>query len=248
MENEGISRWRRVGDALVHEISQGLLTPGEKLPAEVDLADRFGVARQTIRRAISHLQNEGLLRVEHGRGTFVTDRVLEYRLSARKFFEQSLFESQRMPSRELISKDVIPATEAIAGYLAIDKDEEVLLVVTIGRADGTPVAIARNYFPVSRLPKIEKSFSPNKLSVSDALRACGVASSRRHSMRLRARAATREEARLLGVEPSEYLFETNVIICDLKDVSVLYSITSYSSSRVEFVLDSDVFKKLGRRK
>src|SRR5262245_16972036 len=93
VKDAGISRWRLIGDAIVRDIDQGVLTTDDKLPAEVDLASRYGVARQTVRRAISHLQAEGLLRVEHGRGTFVTDKVFEYRIHARKTFEENLAEN-----------------------------------------------------------------------------------------------------------------------------------------------------------
>lgn len=243
-QEDGISRWRQVGDALIHEISQGLVAPGEKLPAEVDLASRFGVARQTIRRAILHLQGEGLLRSEHGRGTFVTEGVLRYRLSARKYFEQSILETQRTPSRRLISKVALPATAAVAHELSLPEGEAVLLMITQGLADDAPVTVAHNYFALSRLPGIADHFSPERLSVSQALAEAGIAESRRQSMRLKARPATEEESRLLAIARSEYVMETISIIADTNETPLLYSITSYASSKVEFVIDKELFRKL----
>ena len=54
------------------EIERGELT--DRLPGELELADQYGVSRDTIRRAIQELAGEGLLVVLHGRGTFVADR------------------------------------------------------------------------------------------------------------------------------------------------------------------------------
>ncbi|HUO00134.1 MAG TPA: GntR family transcriptional regulator, partial [Bradyrhizobium sp.] len=64
MNASGISLWRQVGETLLQEIDQGVLSPGERLPTDADLAARFQVNRHTVRRALAHLQNEGLLRVE----------------------------------------------------------------------------------------------------------------------------------------------------------------------------------------
>lgn len=47
------------------------LAPGDKLESEQTLADRYGVARNTMRKAIAQLREEGILASRHGRGTFV---------------------------------------------------------------------------------------------------------------------------------------------------------------------------------
>lgn len=64
--------WQQVADDLRAEIERGELT--DRLPGELELAEQYGVSRDTIRRAIQELASEGLLVVLHGRGTFVADR------------------------------------------------------------------------------------------------------------------------------------------------------------------------------
>ncbi len=51
------------------------LQPGEKLPNEVELSQRLGVSRTTLREAIRTLADRGVLEVHRGRGTFVSRRV-----------------------------------------------------------------------------------------------------------------------------------------------------------------------------
>ena len=46
--------------------------PGNKIPSENELADRFSVSRLTVRQAISQLTQEGFLNSRRGEGTFVT--------------------------------------------------------------------------------------------------------------------------------------------------------------------------------
>src|ERR1700704_5721281 len=54
-------------------ILKGQLKPGDQLPAERDLAQRFGVSRTAVREAVKTLQEKGLVEAYSGRGTFVTN-------------------------------------------------------------------------------------------------------------------------------------------------------------------------------
>ena len=66
--------WAQVADDIRADITAGRLRPGEKLPSEIDLAERYGVARMTVRRAIADMVEHGELVVLRGRGTFVAER------------------------------------------------------------------------------------------------------------------------------------------------------------------------------
>jgi GntR family transcriptional regulator, arabinose operon transcriptional repressor len=57
---------------LLGEVSAGRLKPGAVLPPEIELAKTFGVSRQTVRRALAEMDEEGIIRREQGRGTFVS--------------------------------------------------------------------------------------------------------------------------------------------------------------------------------
>lgn len=54
-------------------ILRGILRPGERLPAERDLADRMGVSRPSLREAIGNLSEKGLLETRAGAGIYVAD-------------------------------------------------------------------------------------------------------------------------------------------------------------------------------
>jgi GntR family transcriptional regulator len=63
--------WAQVAGDIRADIDKRRLRSGEKLPAEVELAAQYGVARMTVRRAITELVSEGYLVVLRGRGTYV---------------------------------------------------------------------------------------------------------------------------------------------------------------------------------
>lgn len=59
--------YRQIAAALREAIRRGKLGPGDKLPSESELVERYGVARMTVRQAIQALKAEGLVVSEHGR-------------------------------------------------------------------------------------------------------------------------------------------------------------------------------------
>lgn len=64
-------RYKEIYRALMRDIAEGVFSGGEKLPTEQALAERFGVTRQTLLKALNIMKLEGTLRSEQGRGTFV---------------------------------------------------------------------------------------------------------------------------------------------------------------------------------
>lgn len=67
----------KISAAVVDQIEllvlRGILRPGERLPAERELAERMGVSRPSLRDAIAELQERGLLQSRPGAGVFVAD-------------------------------------------------------------------------------------------------------------------------------------------------------------------------------
>lgn len=246
MSNEGISRWRLVGDALIQEIDQGVLGPGDRLPAELDLAERFGVARQTVRRALSHLRSEGLIDVQLGRGTFVSEKVFEYRIGARKSFEENLLDSAMSPSRRLLELGRVEATGGVAGNLEIGAGDPVLLALTLNLADEVPVVLGRVYFALARHPGVEAPLraafeAQRSFSLADLLAEAGVGPLRRSFIRLKSRLPLAEETARLALPAGETIVETSSVTVDGAGKRVYHSVMAYRGSRVEFYIGAEAF-------
>jgi GntR family transcriptional regulator, transcriptional repressor for pyruvate dehydrogenase complex len=65
--------YEQIVQQVEESILKGQLKPGDQLPAERDLAQRFGVSRTAVREAVKALREKGLVEAYSGRGTFVTD-------------------------------------------------------------------------------------------------------------------------------------------------------------------------------
>ncbi|MBN1675024.1 MAG: FadR family transcriptional regulator [Kiritimatiellae bacterium] len=70
---------RNVSDVVLDQIKNNILSgewmPGTRIPPEVELVEMLGVSRISVREAIHRLVGMGVLRVDHGRGTFVSDNM-----------------------------------------------------------------------------------------------------------------------------------------------------------------------------
>src|SRR5438067_2533071 len=57
-------------------VRAGVYSPGQRLPAEIDLARELGVSRGTVRHALRVLLNDGVIQTVAGRGSFVPDMIM----------------------------------------------------------------------------------------------------------------------------------------------------------------------------
>jgi GntR family phosphonate transport system transcriptional regulator len=244
MNRDGTSIWRQISRTLSEEIDEGVLSPGQRLPASADLAARFGVNRHTVLRAISHLQDEGLVRTERGGGIYV-ERAIPYRMGARTRLEENLIQLNRVPSRTILSVIDMPAPTPVAAALELAPGDDVVLVTLLGAADGIPISYNRNYFPAARIGGIGDAFraaakDPHAdLATKTVLASLGVRDFRRKSVRIRARDAGQDELRHLRIPASETVFEVDVTNVDETGSPVTYGSTAFPITRVEFVLELD---------
>ncbi len=76
-ENKNVAKYQKVIDWITENIDSGVLKPGEKIPSENELCNRFDLSRQTIRHAIAKMTEDGLLESRRGSGTYVADQRAE---------------------------------------------------------------------------------------------------------------------------------------------------------------------------
>lgn len=86
------------------DIASGKLKKGEKIPAEPELMEHYGVGRSTIREAIKTLSISGILKVQQGSGTFVISKIKDETLSQR--LKRADFEEINTV-RSLLEKEIV---------------------------------------------------------------------------------------------------------------------------------------------
>lgn len=86
----GTALYRQVADDLLARVRRSELVPGQRLAPEAQLARQYGVNRLTVRRALEELARGGVVRTEHGVGSFVAAPTVRHRIDDG---EASLWES-----------------------------------------------------------------------------------------------------------------------------------------------------------
>jgi len=136
-------------------IKDGVYQPGERLPAEVDLAAQLGISRPTLREALLHLEQENVIVRKHGVGTFVANGYGRRLESGLEHLESvlTLAAQQGMTTHvHRLSVEQIPAGEELAERLEIATDTLITRVQRTISIKHRPSAYLVDYSPVSILP------------------------------------------------------------------------------------------------
>jgi GntR family transcriptional regulator len=124
--------------------------PAGKIPGEFELADQYGVARVTIRAALSSLEAQGLIDIRHGSGAYIADFGDSVRagLQELRSMTQTIREMGHVPGMDTRSAIVRKATTTEAKDLQISPDENVLYVERSITSDGEVVAFSYDTFNI----------------------------------------------------------------------------------------------------
>ena len=133
-------------------ISSGEYPVGMCLPSEREYCEEYGISRMTVRQAISDLVNEGFLRRERGKGTYVSQPKIEQGLQMLTSFTEDMKRRNMHPGTRLIHMITCPATGRVARQLGIQDGESVFEIKRLRLADDEPMAIETAYVPISNLP------------------------------------------------------------------------------------------------
>lgn len=234
---DGVALWRQIEQAITQDITGGRFQPGDRLPTEKQLAERFRVNRHTLRRAMEALEAHGLVRVEQGRGSFVQEHVLDYALSARTRFSEIVSAQNRIPAGRLLDSAILPASEDVALGLGIAQDTPCIMLRMLGAADGRPITYGNNYFPAARFPNAAAIYGQTG-SVTEMLRAHGVTDYRRKLTRITARMPSEEEAAMLAQPRNRPILLVEAVDADVDGVPVRYGYVRFASERVQLVFDA----------
>ncbi|MEA3468722.1 MAG: phosphonate metabolism transcriptional regulator PhnF, partial [Thermodesulfobacteriota bacterium] len=154
--------YRQVCTILETEIKKNY-SPGDVLPAEIKLADRFNINRHTLRRAVDELVTGGLVDRIRGKGTYVVGSVIDYEIKRTTRFTENLESQGRRASSRVMRKVGVPATEEVAQQLNIIKNDPVVLIETLREVDEIPFCIVSHYFQYTKFYRVLKTYQQGSL-------------------------------------------------------------------------------------
>ena len=135
----------------------------QKIPSENELAQKYGLSRMTVRSVITELVNDGLLYRVQGKGTFVAKKKYPKNLSQVMNFSELCRISNVKPGGKMLENALITADDKLAEKMGLKSRERVIYIKRVRFADGEPVAIEENYFPLHYAKLLEQQFDDNSL-------------------------------------------------------------------------------------
>ncbi|BBG03276.1 MULTISPECIES: GntR family transcriptional regulator [Pseudonocardia] len=214
-------------------VDSGELVAGSRLPHEAELLERLRTSRSTLRRAVSYLVELGVLARRRGAGIRVLPRRAELPADLCGLHDE-LLRAGRVPTTELRSFEIGPAGEHIAAALGLPVRATVTRFERLRLADGEPLALLSNRVPVGVLPLRADDLAVRGLY--DLLRDAGHAPRRARQL-VGARAATPEEAAILGEAPGAPLLTMTSTSWDDAGAAVEYGSHLYRASRYSIELN-----------
>lgn len=210
------AKYQQVAGDLRAAIKRGEFAAGTMLPSQPELARKYGLNQTSINRAIAVLRNEGLVRVEHGRGTFVQDvptvkRVRridkDYRSDPRgSTYAEEMTKAGIAPRTELVEVGAVDPPAEIAELFGLPESEQTLIRSRRMYADDRPIQIAISYIPMRYAGSVELAMpdtGPSGIYARLAARGYGPV---RFTEEIEVRPATADEAKFLRIPDAQPVF------------------------------------------
>lgn len=211
-------------------IASGELRPGDRIETEVDLSERYGLSRPTVRQAIQELVNKGLLVRRRGVGTQVVHAQMRRPVELTSLYDD-LARAHHSPATTVLKLERQGADPHVAGELNIAEGTEVVLLERVRFTDGHPLAVMHNWLPGDLLDATAEELEATGLY--EILRRSGV-QMRIANQRIGARAATGAEARLLSVKSGAPLLTMTRWTFDDTGRAIEYATHSYRADSYSF--------------
>ncbi|MCF6370855.1 phosphonate metabolism transcriptional regulator PhnF [Rhizobium halophilum] len=226
--------WQQIYDHILGLIETGFLAPGSQLPGETHMAEKLGVTRITLRRALQQLQREGQLTARKGVGIFV--RSLPSVFTVRD--DRPFLENFNARGRVIVTQTLVlcreMVTTAIAKKLNLADGDEIIRLCRTRTADGQPLYVNTKIFPARPFPNFEMAYRKQQ-SVTDVFNAHGIGKYHRAETRVSGGFASSEEADFLMLTPGTPVFRINAINHDAGRRPIEWTLGCWPLTSVEFV-------------
>lgn len=137
--------------------------PGDLMPSERELSERYGLSRTTVRLALQELERLGLVVRQHGRGTFVADRSAQTTNLMHSYsFTDQMREMGRSPETTILEFCEFETDKNLAEHMGTRIGDRLFKLKRLRSADGMPMMVERTYLPVRKFLSLKRPMLEHK--------------------------------------------------------------------------------------
>lgn len=233
----GITLWRCIADDFEQMILIGRYANHERLPAETDIAGRYGVNRHTVRRAMAELAARGLVYAERGSGTYVKRDKLDYKIGQRTRFSEIVAAAGHEAEGRLQGYRVEQASDELAQRLLLKPGEQVFRLEIVRSADGVPISMATTWLSAERFPEAAKMMRRFR-SLTRTLDHFGITGYRRQWTRISAGFADAVDAQRLRLSVQRPILVVESVDVTADGEPILTTRGRFAADRVALTVES----------
>lgn len=227
--------YARIAESLEDEIRRGH-AQGDPLPSEQSLAQRFGVNKHTLRRAVDELANSGLVERRRGIGLFVLDPKINYRIGESTRFTSRIDDLGRSAATRVLQRQLLRADDAVAKQLGVKPGKEIVAIETLRSVDGRPFCVISHFLDAQRFRGLVDAYrggSLHRLLERDH----GLTLRRARSL-ITTALPQGDDGRLLGIGRLQPVLRVSSVNRDAVDDRIVeHAITRFRGDRVELAID-----------
>jgi GntR family transcriptional regulator len=132
------------------------------IPSEREVAQKYGVARMTVRQAVESLVAEGRLFKVAGKGTFVARPKVDLQARLTSFGEE-MSRRGMTPSSSVLTFSRVGANAHLTRELSAEPGESLVYLERLRNADGVPMAVERTWIPERLVPGMVNESAPTSI-------------------------------------------------------------------------------------
>jgi GntR family transcriptional regulator len=174
--------------------------PGQVLPSEQDLCEQLDVSRTVVRQAMTNLANKGLIIKHNGKRSSIAHlKYTEGLMQDLRGFHADAIAKGQVPSTQVLEMRVVGATGEVAEALQLQEDEPLIMMNRLRFINHVPTVIVVTYIPERLCPELVNEDLTDKSLYDVLAEKYGLVIAEGYRT-IEAVSASREEAKLLGVE------------------------------------------------
>lgn len=162
-----IPLYHQLIERLKNSIEKGHWTLGDKIPSENQLMEQFGVSRNTVKKAIEELVQEGILYRIQGKGTFVAKPKLQQSLMGFYSFSKVLKEKGLNPKDIILKIEEVKPNAKIKEALQLSENVNVIEMKRLRCAEDEPYILESSFIPKYVVTDIEQLKKVGEISLYD---------------------------------------------------------------------------------
>jgi len=234
----------QIKETLKKRILDGVYQPHDRLPSENEMMNAFSVSRITVRQALRDLYTEGLVFSAQGKGTFVSKPKAVQDVQRLEGLGEAMTPKGYQASARMLEIAECRPAKKVQEALQLQKGEDVIQVKRLRYLSQSPVSVDTSYFPLSIgrkllgrdltgdiFPMLE-----NQLHI-----ALGKA-----DIRLEARKADNDTAKLLGIESGEAIMWVTRLTYDTQSNPIDFEYLAFRGDTYQYHFTVDRQKERER--